>query len=224
MSEHPQTWAAVDRYFETIFQPPDVRLGAIVERSRAAGLPDIQVTAMQGAFLELVARIHGARRILEVGTLGGYSTAWLARTLPEDGTLVTLELEERHAAVARENLAPFEFADRIEIRVGDAEDSLRALVSEGGGPFDLVFLDADKRRLASNFDWALKLVRPGAVIITDNVVRGGMVADPDAGDERVDGVRTFFAAIAGDRRLRTTVLQTVGVKGYDGFALIRVVE
>lgn len=224
MSDYPELWRAADRYFENLFEPPDARLWAILEQSRGAGLPDIQVTPMQGAFLELVARIHGARRILEVGTLGGYSTAWLARTLPADGRLVTLELEEKHAVVARENLAPLEFADRIEIRVGDAEDSLRELVSEGVEPFDLVFLDADKRRLASNFDWSLKLVRPGALIIADNVVRDGAVADADSGDERVRGVRDFFSTVSSDQRLRATALQTVGAKGYDGFALIHVAE
>ncbi len=224
MSEHSQTWAAVDTYFESFLPPPDPRLKTIVDRSRAAGLPDIQVTPMQGAFLELIARIHGARRILEVGTLGGYSTAWLARTLPADGRLVTLELEEEHAAVARENLSRFEFSDRIEVRVGDAEDSFRALAANEGGPFDLIFLDSDKRRLAAHFAWAMKLSRPGTVIIADNVVREGKVADADPDDERVVGVREFFAAISGDPRLRVSALQTVGAKGYDGFALIRVVE
>ena len=224
MSDYPEIWRAADRYFESLFKPPDAHFRTIPERSREAGLPDIQVTPMQGAFLELVARIHGARRILEVGTLGGYSTAWLARALPGDGTLITLELEERHAAVARENLAHFEFADRIEIRVGDAGDSLRELVSEGTMPFDLVFLDADKRRLPSDFDRSLKLVRPGAVIVADNVVRDGAVADADSGDERVRGVRDFFSTVSSDPRLRATALQTVGAKGYDGFALIHVAE
>nr|WP_245530363.1 O-methyltransferase [Cellulomonas flavigena] len=187
-----------------------------------AGLPDIAVSAAQGRLLELLARSVGARRILEIGTLGGYSTWWLAQSLPTDGRVVSLELEPDHAAVASASLAATGLGDRVEVLVGPALASLDALVAAGSEPFDLVFVDADKQQLAAYTDRAITLSRPGALVMVDNVVRGGAVTDADHPDDRVQGVRTFLAAAAADERVDGTVVQTVGEKGYDGFALLRV--
>lgn len=217
MSE--QTWTAVDDYFTEALIPADPVLDAARARSAAEGLPDIAVSPTQGALLNLIARIHGARRILEVGTLGGYSTIWLARALPADGTLLSLEIDPHHARVARENLEAAGLARKAQVRVGPAGESLAALAEEGTEPFDLVFIDADKPSNSLYMQWALRLSRPGAVIVVDNVVRGGKVVDPDSGDANVQGVRRLVDLIAAQPRLTSTAIQTTGVKGYDGFIL-----
>jgi predicted O-methyltransferase YrrM len=212
------TWTAVDDYITGLVVPADPVLDAAQEASTAAGLPAISVSAAQGKFLHLLARIHGARRILEIGTLGGYSTIWMARALPPDGRLISLEFDPKHAEVARANIARAGLSDRVEVRVGRAIDALPGLAKEG--PFDLVFIDADKPSTTDYFDWALKLSRRGTVIIVDNVVRDGKVATPAGdGDESVEGMRKFMAALAVERRVSATALQTVGAKGYDGFAI-----
>jgi predicted O-methyltransferase YrrM len=215
----PRAWHAVDDYLARTLLPADPVLVAARDRSAAEGLPDIAVSPHQGAFLHLLARIAGARRILEVGTLGGYSTIFLARALPADGTLITLELEPRHAAVARENLKAAGLDAVAEVRVGPAAESLAALAEERPEPFDLVFIDADKPSNRVYLGYALTLSRPGTVIVIDNVVRGGEVANPDSGDAGVRGTRAVLEMIAAEPRLSATALQTVGSKGYDGFAL-----
>jgi predicted O-methyltransferase YrrM len=197
---------------------PDEALEAALEGSEAAGLPAIQVAANQGKLLHLLARLQGARSILEVGTLGGYSTIWLARALPPGGRLITLELEPRHAEVARANIARAGLAERVEVRVGPASESLPRLTQEGVEPFDLVFIDADKEGYPDYLGWALRLTRPGSLIVADNVVRGGALIDPDSSDPRVQAVRRFIELVAAEPRLDATVIQTVGSKGYDGLA------
>jgi len=211
-----ETWTAVDDYIIGHVQPTDPVLDAAQEAARAAGLPAISVSAAQGKFLHLLARIHHATRILEVGTLAGYSTIWLGRALPADGRLVTLEFDPKHAEVARANIARAGLADKVDIRVGRAIDALPTLAGEG--PFDLIFIDADKPGTSAYFQWALKLSRRGTVIVVDNVVRDGKVIDP-AGDASAEGMRAFMTALAAETRVSATVLQTVGAKGYDGFAL-----
>ncbi|HVT73869.1 MAG TPA: O-methyltransferase [Lacunisphaera sp.] len=217
-----ETWAAVDRYLEDKFLPADPALDAALKASAAAGLPEIQVTPHQGRFLHLLARIQQARRILEVGTLGGYSTLWLARALPASGRVVTIELESKHAGVARANFAAAGLADRIDLQVGRAVDVLERLVTTGAPPFDFVFVDADKAGTADYFRLALRLSRPGTVIVVDNVIRKGAVADPASTDAAVQGIRRFNEAAAAEPRVTVAALQTVGSKGYDGFALLLV--
>jgi predicted O-methyltransferase YrrM len=212
-------WTAVDRYFTDLLVTPDPALDAALQASAAAGLPAINVAPNQGKFLHLLARISGARRILEIGTLGGYSTIWLARALPADGRLVTLELEPKHAEVARANFARAGLADRVELRLGPAQDLLPQLAAEKGGPFDLIFIDADKASTPDYFAWALKLSRRGSVIVVDNVVRNGAVIDADSNDPSVRGVRRFNQMLAAETRVSATAMQTVGSKGYDGFAI-----
>ena len=213
-----ETWTAVDEYITGLIVPEDAALEAAQEASRAADLPAISVSAAQGKFLHLLARIHGARRILEIGTLAGYSTIWLARALPPDGRLVTLEFDPKHADVARANIARAGFSNLVDLRVGRAIDALPGLVKEG--PFDLVFIDADKPSTTDYFNWALKLSRKGTVIVVDNVVRDGKVATPAGdGDESVEGMRKFMTALSAEPRVTATALQTVGAKGYDGFAI-----
>ena len=212
----PDTWIAVDDYIARLLVPADPALDAAQEASRAAGLPAISVSAAQGKFLHLLARIQGARRILEIGTLGAYSTIWLARALPPGGRLITLEYDPKHAAVARANLARAGLSEVVEVRVGRAIDALPSLAD--GTPFDLVFIDADKPSTADYFAWALKLSRRGTVIVTDNVIRDGRVIDPQ-GDESAEAMRAFLAALATERRVSATAVQTVGAKGYDGFAI-----
>ncbi len=214
-----QTWTAVDEYFGGALIPSDPVLDAALERSAAEGLPNIAVAPNQGRLLQLIARIHGARRILEVGTLGGYSTIWLARALPEDGRLVSLEVDRHHARVARGNIGAAGLADRVEVRVGRGVDSLAALAEEGAEPFDLVFIDADKPSNADYLEWALRFSRPGTVIVVDNVVRDGQVADAGSQDANVRGVHRLVEMMAAEPRLTATALQTTGVKGYDGFIL-----
>ena len=212
----PETWTAVDDYITARLVPPDAALDGAQEASRAASLPPISVSAAQGKFLHLLARIQGARRILEIGTLGGYSTIWLARALAPGGRLVTLEFDQKHAEVARANIARAGLADMVDIRVGRAIDTLPTLAD--GTPFDLVFIDADKPSTTDYFHWALKLSRTGTVIIIDNVVRQGGVVDAHA-DADAQAMRAFLAVLGADPRVSATALQTVGVKGYDGFAI-----
>ena len=214
-------WTLVDTYLCDTLVGAQPALDEALARAATAGLPSIEVTPNQGKLLHLLARIRGARRILEVGTLGGYSTIWLARALPLDGRLVTLELEPKHAAVARENLASF--GDRIEVRLGRAVDSLDALIAEAAEPFDFVFIDADKPSNPDYFTRALRLSRPGTVIVVDNIVRQGRVLDTSATMPDVEGVRRLHALIANEPRVDATALQTVGTKGWDGFTLALVV-
>lgn len=216
-------WAAVDRYICDLFVPPDAALDAALDRSQAAGLPAINVAPNQGKLLHLLARVQGARTVLEVGTLGGYSTIWLARALPADGRLITLELEPRHAEVARTNLEEAGLGHLATVRVGRATDSLAKLASEGAGPFDLIFIDADKPSNPEYFRWALRLARVGSLIVVDNVVRDGAVIDAANPDPAVHGTRALNDAMAAENRVSVTEIQTVGSKGYDGFALALVV-
>ncbi|GHB25774.1 O-methyltransferase [Streptomyces umbrinus] len=221
----PQLWQDVDDYFTGLLAPPDDALTDALKDSDAAGLPHINVAPPQGKLLHLLAVIQGATRILEIGTLGGYSTIWLARALPQDGHLITLEYSERHAKVARRNLARAGLDKITEVRVGPALDSLTKLADEGDGntaPFDLVFIDADKVNNPRYVEWAVKLTRPGSLIILDNVVRGGAVTDPTSDDPSVRGTREALDLFATHPKLTATAIQTVGSKGYDGFALARV--
>lgn len=220
-------WTAVDRYISDHLVPPDPALEAALADSDAAGLPSIAVTPNQGKLLELLARVQGARSILELGTLGGYSTIWLARALAPGGRLITLEYNPRFAEIARANIARAEVADIVELRVGAALETLPQLHAEGAGPFDLIFIDADKQNYPGYFEWSLKLSRPGTLIIGDNVVRDGAILDPEAyhpehGSEVIKGVRRFYELVADEPRVNTgaTAIQTVGAKGYDGFALM----
>ena len=210
-----ERWIEVDRYVADRLLPPDPVLDETLRASALAGLPEHDVSPLQGALLELLARLGGARAILEIGTLGGYSTTWLARALPPGGRLVTLEADPEHADVARANLARAGLADRVEVLTGRALDTLPGL----HGPFDLIFIDADKRSNPEYLDHALALSRRGTLIVADNVVRDGAVADAASDDPSVQGVRAFFDRVAAEPRLRATAIQTVGVKGYDGFAL-----
>ena len=217
--EDETRWTAVDEYLSRLLLPPDDALEAALAASEAAGLPSISVSPNQGKLLELLAHTQGARRTLEIGTLGGYSTIWLARALPADGRLTTLEFSPKHAEVARANLDRAGFADQVEIVVGPALETLAQLT----GPFDLIFIDADKENYAGYFDWAVRLARPGTLIIADNVVRGGKIVEAGHEDPRVRGIRRFLEQLAGDKRVSATAVQTVGSKGYDGFVLARVV-
>lgn len=214
-----ETWTAVDEYVNHLFQPEDEALTAALADSQAAGLPEIAVSPAQGKLLMLLARSHQARRILEIGTLGGYSTIWLARALPEDGQLVTLELSPKHADVARANIARAGLADKVEVRVGQAQELLPQLAAEGREPFDFIFIDADKVGYPEYFEWSLQLSRPGTLIIADNVVRKGRIIDGDSDDVNVRGARRFNELLATDPRIDGVVLQTVGSKGYDGLAI-----
>ncbi|MER6300470.1 O-methyltransferase [Kitasatospora sp. NPDC001539] len=216
------TWDAVDAYFCEQLVGHDPALEAATAAADAAGLPRIAVAPNQGKLLHLLALTQGARRILEVGTLGGYSTIWLARALPADGTLISLELDPRHAEVARGNLARAGLDKVAEVRQGRAADSLAALVEQGEEPFDLVFIDADKPSNPEYFRRALQLTRPGSLIIVDNVVRGGAIADADSTDPAIVATRALHELIAAEPRVTATSVQTVGSKGYDGFTLARV--
>jgi len=214
------SWRAVDAYIAGKLLGDDDALAAALANNEANGLPPIDVSAAQGKMLFLLAQIAGARRILEIGTLGGYSTIWLARALPEGGELVTLEIEEAHARVARANLDRAGVSDRVDIRVGPASDSLAAMT--GASPFDFVFIDADKQGNAHYVAEAIRLGRSGTTIVVDNVVREGGVLDPDSGDPRIDGTRALFDMLNADARIDATAVQTVGVKKWDGFVLARV--
>jgi predicted O-methyltransferase YrrM len=212
----------IDRYIDGLFAPQDVALAFALAEARAEGLPAIQISAGQGKLLYLLAKLAGARRILEIGTLGGYSTIWLGRALPADGFMVTLELEPAHARVAAKSLHRARLLEQVELMVGPALESLETLVSRGADPFDLVFLDADKGNYSNYFRSIMRLVRPGSLILADNVIRAGAVADPGADDPAAVGAREFNALIAADPRLEAVVMQQVGVKGHDGMALARV--
>lgn len=214
-----ERWTAVDRYVTDLLVKPDAALNNALATSDNAGLPAISVSPPQGKFLHLLARLMGARRILEIGTLGGYSTIWLARALPQDGRLITLEFEPTHAEVARANIANARLDRFVEIRLGPATESLAEMVAEKSAPFDLIFIDANKEQYPEYLDWSLKLARAGALIIADNVIRKGAVLDPHSADERVRAVRRFNELVAGEPRLSATALQTVGGKGYDGFTM-----
>jgi predicted O-methyltransferase YrrM len=215
-------WTAVDNYINEKLAPSDPVLDAAIEASAAAGLPPIAVTPSQGKLLYLLAQMQGARTILEIGTLGGYSTIWLARALPPGGRLVTLEFDPKHAKVARANIAQAGFSGMVEVRVGPALNTLPQLAAEGAGPFDMIFIDADKENNVPYFHWALQLSRPGSVIIVDNVVRDGKVADPSSQDPTILGIRRLNDLLATEPRVKATAVQTVGSKGYDGFILARV--
>jgi predicted O-methyltransferase YrrM len=214
-----EDWSAVDEFLNAHVVPEDPALTAALADSAAAGLPPIAVAPNQGKLLHILARLRGARTILEVGTLGGYSTIWLARALPEGGRLVTLELDPKHAAVAQGNLNRAGVDDKVTIRIGPALDSLKALAGEGLPPFDLAFIDADKPNNPNYFDWALKLSRPGSLIIVDNVVRKGAVIDARSTDPNVTGTRQLFARLRQEPRVTATALQTVGLKGWDGLII-----
>lgn len=214
-----ETWTAVDTYFAEKLFPDDPVQDATLRASEAAKLAPINVTAAQGRFLMLLAQATGAHRVLEVGTLGGYSTIWLARALPADGRIITMEIDPDTARVARENIERAGFGDRVEVRVGRAVDSLRALSEGSPEPFDLIFIDADKPGNVDYVTWALRLSRPGTVIIVDNVVRNGAVTDPSSRDSSVQGVRAMMDFLQHEPRLTVTALQTVGSKGYDGFVM-----
>ncbi|MGA8604444.1 MAG: O-methyltransferase [Thermoplasmata archaeon] len=217
-------WTAVDDYFEGELLESDPVLEETLRSSDAAGLPDIQVSPTQGKLLHLLAKSVRARRILEIGTLGGYSSTWLARALPSGGKLVTLELSPKHAEVARANLARAGLSEKVEVRVGPALETLPKLLAEKTPPFDLVFVDADKPNTRAYFDWAIRLTRPGALIVVDNVVRKGELANAANDDANVRGMRELVEALRSDRRVSATGIQTVGRKGYDGFLLARVEE
>ncbi|WP_329470580.1 O-methyltransferase [Streptomyces sp. NBC_01723] len=221
MSES-QLWEDVDAYFISHLTPDDPALEAALRESEAARLPPVNVTATQGKLLQLLAQLQGARTILEIGTLGGYSTIWMARALPADGRLVTLEYSARHAEVATRNLARAGLDALVDVRVGPALESLPKLADENPAPFDLVFIDADKGNNPHYLEWALKLTSTGSLIVIDNVVREGRVADPDDTADDVRGTRAAIELIGAHPRLSGTAIQTVGGKGYDGFALARV--
>ena len=212
------TWTAVDNYFGSLLAPQDEHLEAALRHNQEAGLPAIGVSPIQGKFLHTMAHLTHAKRVLEIGLLGGYSTIWTARALPPDGRIVSLELEERHAEVARENLRRAGLLDRVEIRVGPARDSLAALHESGAAPFDLIFIDADKEGNPDYLQWALKFSHPGTVIIVDNVARHGTVIDAESSEPDIQGTRRCLEMMAAEPRLSAVALQTVGVKGLDGFA------
>jgi predicted O-methyltransferase YrrM len=217
-------WTAVDRYLVETLVPSDPALNAALRTSAEHGLPAINVAPNQGKLLHLLALTMGAKNILEIGTLGGYSTIWLGRALPSDGKLLTLESDAKHATVARSNIARAGLSDVVELILGRAIDTLPKLAHDGRGPFDLIFIDADKPSVPEYFTWALKLSRPGSVIIVDNVVRDGKVIDGASKDASVQGVRRFMEMLAREPRVTATALQTVGAKGYDGFAIARVMS
>jgi predicted O-methyltransferase YrrM len=226
MSVSEENWLAVDRFLTDTLVGEDDVLTAAKEASSKGGLPQIEVSAPQGKLLMLLAKLTGARKVLEIGTLGAYSTTWLARGLPEDGEIITCEFEPKHAEVAQKNLERAGLAAKVSIQVGAALDTLPRLAADGAGPFDLVFIDADKVNNANYVEWALKLTRPGSLIVLDNVVRGGSVLDSGQGDDddaaAVRGTRAALELLGSDERLEATAVQTLGSKGWDGFALARV--
>lgn len=217
-------WTTVDEYLTDLLVPSDDVLQSALQASKEAGLPPIQVSAVQGKWLYLMARALGARRILEIGTLGAYSTIWLARALPPGGRLITLEADPLHAQVARANIARAGLTSAVELRLGPALETLSLLAAEKGKPFDFIFIDADKPNTAPYFEWSLKLSRLGTVIIADNVVRKGAVVDAKSDEAAVQGMRRFLDMLAKESRVSATAMQTVGNKGYDGFALALVIQ
>jgi predicted O-methyltransferase YrrM len=212
-------WTAVDRYITDLLVPADPALEAALAASDRAGLPAIAVAPNQGKMLMILAQIMGARKILEIGTLGGYSTIWLAKALPAGGKLITLEANPTHAEVARENIARAGFAESVEVRLGKAQETLAGLVAEA--PFDMIFIDADKTGYPEYLSWAIKLARSGTLIIADNVVRNGAIIDAESTDANVQAVRRFNELLAAETRVSATAIQTVGSKGYDGFTIAR---
>jgi predicted O-methyltransferase YrrM len=223
-STEPEKWTVVDNFFSDALIAPDPILESALESSRTAGLPAISVSPNQGKLLEILARMLGASSILEVGTLGAYSTIWLARGMRAGGRLITLESDPAHAAVARANIARAGLQSVVELRLGSALDTLPQVSAERRGPFDLIFIDADKKNIPSYFEWALRLSRPGSIIIVDNVVRDGRVIDSGSDEPDIQGVRRFLEMVGADATVSGTAIQTVGVKGYDGFALVRVLS
>lgn len=219
MRKPSRTWVAVEKYLDGLLIPADPVLEAALADCSAAKLPEIAVTASQGKLLHLLAKMRGARKILEIGTLGGYSTIWLARALPKDGLLVTLESDPKHFEVAQQNIVRAGLDKRVQRRLGRALDMLPQLSAEGVGPFDFFFIDADKENTREYFDWALRLSKAGSVIVVDNVIRDGEVVDAESTDPGVQGIRRFNEALAQEERVSATTVQTVGVKGYDGFTL-----
>lgn len=213
------TWTAVDDYLDGKLLGADPVQHETLRHNAASALPAIDVSALQGKMLNLLARMCGARSILEIGTLGGYSTIWLARALPADGRLVTLEFDPHHAQTAGENIGRAGFSAQVELRVGAAAETLPVLAAEGAGPFDFIFIDADKPSNPIYLDWAVRLSRPGSVVVLDNVVRDGGVLDAQSPDPRIQGTRAGFDLLAADPRFDATAVQTVGAKGYDGFVL-----
>jgi predicted O-methyltransferase YrrM len=214
-----QLWSKVDEYTTGLLVAPDPALTAALAASEAAGLPSINVSPAQGKFLMLMAQLAQAKQILEIGTLGGYSSIWLARALPAGGRLISLEANAKHAEVARGNIANAGFGSQVEVRLGDARASIQQLVEEATGPFDLIFIDADKQSIPHYFEWSLKLSRKGTVIIVDNVVREGALIDAKSSEPNVLGVRKLHEMLANDSRVSATTMQTVGSKGYDGFTM-----
>jgi predicted O-methyltransferase YrrM len=217
-----EQWTAVDRYITDLLVPADDALDEALKNSNAAGLPQINVAPNQGKLLYILARIKKSKNILEIGTLGGYSTIWLARALPADGVLVTLEADAKHAEVARSNISRAGLSSIVDVRLGNALDSLPKLVAEKRDPFDLVFIDADKANIPNYFEFALQLTSPGGLIIIDNVIRNGAVVDANSTDPNIQGVRRFNEMVAREPRVTATAIQTVGSKGYDGFAILLV--
>ena len=212
-------WKAVDAYFTETIVAPDRALEEALAANATAGLPSIDVSAPQGKLIHLLARMTGARKALEIGALGGYSTIWLARALPDDGRLITLELNAKRADIARRNVVRAGLGGKVEVRTGAALTTLPKIEAEGLGPFDFVFIDADKTNNAAYLEWGLRLSRPGTAIVVDNVVREGAIVDAASADPDVIGTRRMFEMMAHDPRLSATAVQTVGAKGWDGFAL-----
>jgi predicted O-methyltransferase YrrM len=223
-SSEADLWTEVDRFLCDALIAPDDVLEAALESSRAAGLPAISVSPTQGKLLELLARLLDARSILEIGTLGAYSTIWLARGMRPGGRLITLEADPTHAAVARANIARAGLESMVELRLGSASDTLPGISAERLGPFDLIFIDADKKSTPSYFEWALKLSQPGSLIVVDNVVRDGRVIDSTTDDQDILGIRRFLEMAGTNPVVSATAIQTVGLKGYDGFAIVRVLS
>jgi predicted O-methyltransferase YrrM len=217
-----ELWEAVDKFLDTMLIPQDSSLDDALAAAAAAKLPAIQVSSVQGKFLHLLARILGARNILEIGTLGGYSTIWMARALPEGGRIITLEADPKHADVAKKNFARAGVESKVELRLGKALDTLPQVAADGRGPFDLFFIDANKSNMPEYFEWSLKLARKGSVIIADNVVREGAILDEKSKDADIQGIRRFLEMVGKEKCVSGTALQTVSTKNYDGFALVLV--
>lgn len=215
-------WTAVDDYIAEMLLPADAALEAALEASKAAGLPPIAVTPAQGKLLHLLARLQGARRILEIGTLGGYSTIWLGRALPADGKLVTLEINAEYARIAWENILHAGLDALVDLRLGPALETLPQIAASGAGAFDFIFIDADKQNIPKYFESACQLARPGSLIIVDNVVREGRVIDAKSHDPDIQGIRRFNQLLYSKQGICATAIQTVGAKGYDGFAIVLV--
>jgi predicted O-methyltransferase YrrM len=220
--EQDDNWIAVDEYLTDRLVEDDPALAAALKDSAKAGLPPINVSPNQGKFLMLLAQAIGARRILEIGTLGGYSAIWLARALPADGRLLSLEADPAYAELARANLARAGLAEKVEVRVGRAQDTLPELIAQGAAPFDLIFIDADKPSTPDYYQWSVELARRGSLIVVDNVVREGRVIDAKSDSPHIQGLRRFFDLAAADSRVSGTAIQTVGAKGHDGLAILRV--